>query len=132
MMIGKATWAAVVAAGLLVAAVPATEARETFDTEVTVVGGENHENGDIVFGDVDAVRRCRENRRIQLLIDDVDMAPRRRGDGFEVVDSGRTSTSGSWALFGDFTMAQSAKVKAPAKKLPNGDRCAPGTAPIST
>jgi hypothetical protein len=131
-MMRKARWAAVVATGLLVAAVPGSQARETFDATVTVVGGENYEDGDIVFGDVEAVRRCRENRRIQLQIDDVDMAPRKRGQGFEVVDSGRTSASGSWALFGDFSVAQDARVKLPAKRLPNGDRCAAATEGIST
>jgi hypothetical protein len=128
-MSGRIVMAALVAMACTAVMPIGAGARTSFDTEVDVIGSENVPDGDIFYGDINANNKCRGKRKIQLLIDQADMI----GDHtFIVADSGRSSATGSWALTGDFSAAEDAKVKALPKTLANGDRCKPDAQPLAS
>ena len=109
-------------------------AGDTIPSEVDVLGGENVQEGDLVYGQViSEKRKCQANRKLKLLIDPLSRKAPKRGSGFDVIDRTRSSDpGGGWAVVGDFSEAFRAKIKMEPRRLPNGAVCSGDSTPLAT
>jgi len=111
--IAAATLIVALAAAIVV---PTAAARESFDTELTVLDGATVNDDFLIHGYLASDKnKCVGNRKMQMLVDP--------GGGYVVRDTGRSSKSGAWAVWGEDDDATAIRVKVLRKRLGNGDIC---------